>query len=270
MDRKLEQVFEECLERILASGESLEQCLRTYPEQAEQLEPLLRAVLQARGALAQPARPEFRARLKARFVLAPRRARPRGLRLTWGWQHRLATAGMAVLVAITFSGTAIVAAERIPADNPLYEAKLATEKVRLVLAGSDAQKVKLNANFVDRRVAELSSIAPEGDPEKVERVVRNLDRNLDGIRLVAQVGGASMSEFYPPYPPYSAEYEPEKDELRPFLRGYARKHNKELRQLFVESPASVQTPMLDALRLVWTSYRSALESVGENPDIVSH
>ncbi|MDP2743961.1 MAG: hypothetical protein Q8P00_02705, partial [Dehalococcoidia bacterium] len=148
MDSKVEQAFEECLERILASGESLEQCLRTYPELAERLEPLLTDALSLRGVLAQSPRPEFRARLKAQFLSAHERARQRRVRFTWGWQHRLATTGMAVLVAIVLGGSAIVAAERIPPDNPLYEMKLATEKVRLVMAGSDSQKVKLNANFV--------------------------------------------------------------------------------------------------------------------------
>ncbi|MBM2832054.1 MAG: hypothetical protein HW414_1106 [Dehalococcoidia bacterium] len=181
----------------------------------------------------------------------------------------MATTGMAVLVAIALGGSAIVAAERIPPDNRLYEVKLATEKFRLVLAGSDSQKVKLNANFVDNRMAELTYVVPEGNPDKIERVVKILDRNLEGIRSVAQVGAAaaSLSEFYLPESP---EYDIEKDELRPFLRSYARKHNKELRQLFVESPASAQKPMLDALRLTWASYRSALESVGEDPDIVSN
>ena len=62
MAKKLENIFNECLERIL-QGESLESCLASYPKEAAQLEPLLRTALGfSWRASSVQARPEFKAR----------------------------------------------------------------------------------------------------------------------------------------------------------------------------------------------------------------
>ena len=70
--REFNHTFDECLERLLTGGETIEQCLRSYPEQAEELEPLLKTALAARKASAIQPRPEFRDRARHQFHLALR------------------------------------------------------------------------------------------------------------------------------------------------------------------------------------------------------
>lgn len=67
MARKLEEIFNECYERIL-QGESFESCLMRYPEYAAELEPLLRTALGFtwRASSIQP-RPEFKYWARARL-----------------------------------------------------------------------------------------------------------------------------------------------------------------------------------------------------------
>ena len=43
-NNELNNILDECLEKVL-SGESIEQCLQAYPEQAAELEPLLQTAL---------------------------------------------------------------------------------------------------------------------------------------------------------------------------------------------------------------------------------
>ncbi len=45
--KRFDNVLNECLERLL-KGETIEQCLQSYPEQAAELEPLLRTALAAK------------------------------------------------------------------------------------------------------------------------------------------------------------------------------------------------------------------------------
>jgi hypothetical protein len=64
MADRIEIVLDECLER-LRQGESVEQCLARYPEQAAELEPLLRvAMASQKASLAVEPRPEFKARAR--------------------------------------------------------------------------------------------------------------------------------------------------------------------------------------------------------------
>ncbi len=63
MAKNLDQILDECIDRI-NRGESLKACLAEYPEYREQLEPLLRAMLQTQGAYSFA--PEAKARREAR------------------------------------------------------------------------------------------------------------------------------------------------------------------------------------------------------------
>ena len=60
MARKFEDILSECLDRVLG-GEGIEECLASYPEQADELEPLLRVGLVASRASSVEPRVEFRA-----------------------------------------------------------------------------------------------------------------------------------------------------------------------------------------------------------------
>lgn len=66
MSDRFEDILNECIDRLL-QGESLEQCLQRYPEQAAELKPLLQVALEAQEASAVEPRPEFKAKAREQF-----------------------------------------------------------------------------------------------------------------------------------------------------------------------------------------------------------
>ncbi len=69
MSRDFDQILDECVDRI-NSGEGLEDCLASYPEWAEELEPALRAIFDLRAAYSFTPRPGAKAAAKQRFYAA--------------------------------------------------------------------------------------------------------------------------------------------------------------------------------------------------------
>ena len=89
-DKELANIFDECLERILTGGETIEQCLASYPERAAELEPLLQTVLTAKETLDIAPRPEFREKARYQILTELRDVGERKQRhfLLFGWQPR--------------------------------------------------------------------------------------------------------------------------------------------------------------------------------------
>ena len=69
MSTDFDQILDECVDRI-NSGESIEKCLASYPEQAEELEPALRAIFDIRAACSFTPQPGAKAVAKQRFYAA--------------------------------------------------------------------------------------------------------------------------------------------------------------------------------------------------------
>ena len=67
-NRELDNIFNSCLER-LAGGTSITDCLKDYPEQAGELEPLLQTAALARRTLTD-IKPDSRFKTAARFRMA--------------------------------------------------------------------------------------------------------------------------------------------------------------------------------------------------------
>ena len=66
MAEGFEDILNECIDCLLR-GESLEQCLQRYPEQAAELRPLLQVALAAQQASAIEPRAEFKAQARYQF-----------------------------------------------------------------------------------------------------------------------------------------------------------------------------------------------------------
>ncbi len=105
MSKDLDVLLDKCIDRMNA-GESLEECLASYPEQAEELRPLLRAVCRARDACSPipkaTAKSVVRRRLDAALVNAERglrkpQRRPAPLS---GWTKVWATVSIALVLAL--------------------------------------------------------------------------------------------------------------------------------------------------------------------------
>jgi hypothetical protein len=198
MAKYLEEIFNECLERI-RQGESIESCLSSYPEYADELEELLSTVLNVRwrASIAQP-RPEFKARARAQFLGALQYARqyeqpkkPGIFSLQHAWVPALATV---LILLFGTVGTAAASTNAMP-DQPLYHVKLATEQVRLTLTFLDTEKVKYNVELAENRSQEIVYMAEQGDAEQVTAATERLSKHLQEANLViARIEEKEMKE----------------------------------------------------------------------------
>ena len=189
-NRELVNIFEECLERILTGGETVEQCLAGYPEYAAELEPLLQTALEAKETLEIAPRPEFRERARYQILTELRDIEERKQRRfsLFGWQPRWATAAIAVLVLLVASSGTVAAAGNSLPDQTLYPVKLATERVRLALTPSALGKAEYYAELVDKRVNEIISMSDKGKLKQVEKTTERLNNQLMAMTLLVGTG----------------------------------------------------------------------------------
>lgn len=169
MDRKIEDILDECLDRTFA-GETIEDCLDAYPGEASELALLLKAsCVVIRGCASIQPVPAFKARawhyLEAIFRDRFEGVRSAGVVPIW---RRAWTMAMAGVLLVLFSCVAVVAASTnaLP-DEFLYPAKLAAEQVRMTLALSDLGEAKLHLEFAERRAYEMGEVAQQGKADRL-------------------------------------------------------------------------------------------------------
>jgi len=271
MSKEFDNVLDECLERLLVKGETLEQCLQSYPEQAANLKPLLQTALATREAVAIQPRAEFKARARYQFRSALQEVASPRSRLLLGWFPRWATVVTIVLGVLLMGGGTIAAASYSMPDNLLYPVKLATEQVQLALTPSDMGKANLCAKFADRRVAEIIYIANKGDAQQVEVITQRLDKRLVMLaRLTSapEVAEAPrMLEAPPPMQLEEAESSREipgdknnRAKLRSTLASYATNHPAGLRAALRKAPESTKPGLRRAIAVSVAGYERALKA----------
>jgi len=212
-NREFANIFDECLERILTGGETVEECLTSYPEHASELEPLLQTVLNAKQVLDITPRLEFKERARYQILAELRDIEERKQRRfsLFGWQPRWATAAIAILVLLVASSSTVTAAGNSMPDQLLYPVKLATEETRLALTPSALGKVEYYAELVDRRVNEIVSMANKGKLEQVEKTTRRMNNQLMAMEIL--VGIEEIAPEVLTIPPAVPEAAPAPDEL---------------------------------------------------------
>jgi hypothetical protein len=199
---EFENILDECLDR-LGRGETLEQCLHSYPEQAAQLEPLLRMSQAVSKASAILPRSEFKARARYEFRSALQAEATKKRLPLFSLKRRWAMALMVVSILLLVGGGVAMAASNSMPDSPLYPVKLVTEQVQLTLTPSDMGKARLCARLTDRRVAEIVRMACKGDVRQAELATERLDKRLAMLAVLvsAQEGGAPKAMMaLPPAP----------------------------------------------------------------------
>lgn len=192
MNRRFDDILDECVEHVL-QGESVEQCLERYPEQARELEPLLRVAAATRKtSSAVDPRPEFKARtrydIQSRLHSEDRKAERKKTAMM-GWMPRWAMVAVSLVFVFLLSGTTTVAAssEAVPGDT-LYAVKTTTEQVQLKLTFSQKAKARLQARFAERRVWEMAQLAGTGRTERLQSLATRFAAHLAEIeQLAAQI-----------------------------------------------------------------------------------
>jgi vacuolar-type H+-ATPase subunit F/Vma7 len=202
MAKKLENIFNDCLERMI-QGESIESCIRSYPEEVAELEPLLRAALDIKErALPVQLCPEFENQTRIRLEGAQLYAKQqKQLKRAWSshWKRGWAYALTVVIVILFVSGGTIAASSSALPDNPLYSVKLASEQVRLVFTFSDAGKAELHTQLAEKRVQEIVAMAHQGNTEQVTILTTKLASYLEeanySIKRVEEIEAKQFIEL---------------------------------------------------------------------------
>jgi len=266
-------ILDECLERLLVRGGTVEQCLASYPGQADELEPLLRTALVTREALAIQPRPEFKARARYQLGSAFREVKPKRRFFFLRWQPRWATAVAAVLILLLGGGSTVAAAGSSMPDDLLYPVKLATEQVQLTLIRSNMGRAELYAELADRRVAEIIYMADKGDAQQVEVIAQRLDKHLvmvAGLGSVLESDGAPRGQVQLQAPVLSEETPGDEDvysgannraRLRLILESRAANHQADLQYVLETVPESVKPALRRAITVSETGYEKALDAL---------
>jgi len=168
--RDFQTILNECLKELEA-GQPLDAILARYPEEADELRPLL---LTAQNLKAMPiARPRSHIQQAGwqRFLgeaNALRRARERRPVFSlWAqplWRP-LAAAASLLLVLFLLGGSATVyAASRSLPDSPLYPLKLATEEARLWIVFDEDDRAGILLDQSETRMTEIRKLVQQGKP----------------------------------------------------------------------------------------------------------
>jgi hypothetical protein len=170
------QPLQECL-RALDQKRNLQEVLRRYPAERDELIGMLRLSVDLGTLAPPPADPGFRLRARNRMLAAAadrrrsRRWNPLGLLPRPA--TRLALAG-AVAVTLTIGGLAAASASgnSLPGD-PLYGVKLGIERAQLAVTLDPAARTQLQGRFTDVRLQEAQRLIAAG---RVQEGVRQIDR----------------------------------------------------------------------------------------------
>jgi len=279
-DNEFNNILDECLERLLVKGETIEQCLLSYPEYAAELEPLLHTVVATKEALAIQPRPEFKSEARYQFRLALQKVEPKRRMPFLGWHPQWAIAMVALLVLLLAGGGTVAAAGNSMPDSLLYPVKLATEQVRLKLTPSDIGKAELYAELADRRVAEIVYMVNKGKPEHLGPTAERLNKHLVLIASLSltesgedesvEAESRGRREMLAPAAEEAGKEgrgekdstrANERDKLRSLLGRNAIKHSAVLADVLKKVPESAKPALRRVITELEAGYEKALEAL---------
>ena len=193
---EFDDILNECLERIL-HGETIDRCLSRFPQYAHKLKPLLDTGLQVKKAVAVNPRPEFRANARRQFqaALNASESKPKFSFLYWLKQPQWTAVTAFALLIVLGTATVALANGSMP-DQPLYPVKMAVEKIQISLTPSAESRGELYARFLERRINEITRMAAENKPDKIQLVTNRLDSMFSAIASLTLSGaenGASKN-----------------------------------------------------------------------------
>lgn len=300
MNKEFENILDDCLERLIVRGKTVEDCLNAYPQQADALKPLLQTALLAKKATGIEPHPEFKARARYQFHIALQEAATKKDRFLSKWRFRWATALAAILVMLMASGGLVVAAGTSMPDSPLYWVKLAVEQMQINLTFSDMGKANLYAEFADRRFSEIMHMAQKGDASQVVAgtnllndqlaMITNLTTDadktwqdnrtlsedeqsaLESDETLTTSAGATLKPpavAVTPLPALSTDSvfqdsmaeEGETSELLSRLLQDGINNSAALRDSLTTAPESVQSALLEAIKVLEAGYSNAIIAI---------
>lgn len=200
---ELSQILDSCLDLIAGGSATVDSVLEQYPQYREQLRPALEAAvwLQSRKDVFNP-RPGFVQLSQRRLV---NRFRNQGnlnnetqtlSRIPLFFQERRIAVQYSALLTLTavllfvgYRSTDFLVQRSIPGD-PLYEAKITQEEMRVKLSSNQEDETRLRIEFAQRRVIEMQELVLIGRTELIDQTLANFEYQLSqaasGILTVAK------------------------------------------------------------------------------------
>ncbi len=169
MNNDLETILDACLNQIEEGVSNIEECLARYPEQAMQLEPLLKAATTLARAREVVPDPSYKARSRTQLNIYMQQHPQRKRVSTVFW--RVAVGLVTVMLLFLASGTTF-AQSAVPGDT-IYDWKLSSEQVWR-MTSSDQLGVDLSIS--NRRAEELVRVY--GDQSRRAHALQNYERLL--------------------------------------------------------------------------------------------
>ncbi|MBI4282906.1 MAG: hypothetical protein HY663_00380 [Chloroflexi bacterium] len=206
------EIVTRCIDEILDGQSSLEDCLRRYPELADELRFSLAIATRMHEQRAVIS-PEFKRAARARLFLEDEtQPLPKAHGSILDWLRpvtllRVPLAILVVVVALVGGGTTVVYASQnsLPGDV-LYPMKIGSENVQLALTLDPESKARMSLKLAERRVEEVvaqsaqgrdvSAAAPEAISRHLDAAIKEIE-NLDEDKsrsLISQLSQSTINQ----------------------------------------------------------------------------
>jgi len=179
--KEIAGIFDECLDKLL-KGETVDACLKSYPQFASELRPLLEVALATHQSVDIKPGPEFKARARYQLNTVLDEMEKQQSRRSWlGWL-RLAqvTVSLSLALVISGGGMVVVAGNSMPGEF-LYSVKLTSEQVRLSFSLTTESKAEQYIRMADERIEEIIYLVPNGNSSEITETSQRLEQHLDAI-----------------------------------------------------------------------------------------
>ena len=184
-EKEFNDILDECLDRLMFKGDTLESCLTDYPQYADELRPLLEASLLTSQISSLEPDSEFKTKARNEFFEVLRETEEKRSRslFGFGWQPRwIGVVAVIVALLVATGGTAVASMSSMPNDF-LYPVKRATEQVQLAFTFTNLGKAEAYARMANHRVEEIIYMANENDIDEIEVLATSLDSSLNNISV---------------------------------------------------------------------------------------
>lgn len=202
-NKKLESALDYSI-KLLESGATVEDCLRLYPNQRKDLQPLLEAAVCVKQSY--PGYPELRpSKLymktgKAKFLSAiengvpaiqeTERADRAGAKLfdisaILKRAYLVSTAAAAAMV-LMLGGLVHASSGSLP-GSPLYGIKRASESVQVALTFDNNAKAQLHYEIAQKRIEEAKQVAKVGEKKTATDIIKDAENSLETAKQIAKV-----------------------------------------------------------------------------------
>ena len=184
MSRNFDDILNDCLERV-SKGEDIQECVRRYPEHANELFPLLRlasATVQTAHSASYSAEAKARGLNRLTQALAEggasrKRRVPVFFRMPFAKPILIAFVAV-MITAVAAGGTTVASSNSVPGE-PLYWVKTTKENISIRFRRSDTGKSQAYARLASVRDQEMQKLMARGNFQGAEKLARRMREHLN-------------------------------------------------------------------------------------------